>query len=99
MSYFTELDRGSVRLGVAGKVSRPEDAVACLDAGADFVLLGRAAILNHDFPNRTAADAAFQPATLPVSRDYLKNEGLSEAFVGYMSRWPGFVEEAPALKV
>jgi 2,4-dienoyl-CoA reductase-like NADH-dependent reductase (Old Yellow Enzyme family) len=80
-------------------VSRPEDAVACLDAGADFVLLGRAAILNHDFPNRTAADPGFQPATLPVPRDYLKNEGLSEAFIAYMSRWPGFVEEAPALKV
>jgi 2,4-dienoyl-CoA reductase-like NADH-dependent reductase (Old Yellow Enzyme family) len=92
MSYFTDLERGRVRLGVAGKVSRPADAQACLDAGADFVLLGRAAILNHDFPNRTAADPAFQPATLPVSRAYLRGEGLGEAFVGYMAGWPGFVQ-------
>jgi 2,4-dienoyl-CoA reductase-like NADH-dependent reductase (Old Yellow Enzyme family) len=99
MSYFTELDRGSVRLGVAGKVARPADAMACLDAGADFVLLGRAAILNHDFPHRTAADPEFQPATVPVPREHLRNEGLGESFIGYMSSWPGFVDEVPALKV
>jgi 2,4-dienoyl-CoA reductase-like NADH-dependent reductase (Old Yellow Enzyme family) len=91
MSCFTELERGEVRLGVAGKVSRPEHAQACLEAGVDFVLLGRAAILNYDFPDRTANDPDFSPPQLPVGRDYLRAQGLGEAFIEYMAGWPGFV--------
>jgi len=30
---------------------------------------------------------------LPVSRDYLANEGLSPKFVEYMSSWKGFVSD------
>lgn len=92
MSYFTELDRGDVRLGVAGKVRTPADASRCLDEGCDFVLLGRAAILHHDFPDRTKADAEFQPIRNPVTADYLRDEGLGEAFLKYMSGWKGFIE-------
>ena len=91
MSYFTELDRGSVRLGVAGKIMTPQNATAMLDAGADFVLLGRAAILHHDYPNKLAADAGFQPVKTPVTAGYLRQEGLGPAFVTYMSSWAGFV--------
>lgn len=93
IDLFTDIDRHGVRLGVAGKVARPADAGACLDAGVDFVLLGRAAILHHDFPTRTAQDAAFEPLTLPVTRDHLAAEGLSPVFVDYMSKWPGFVAD------
>ncbi len=92
MSYFTELDRGNVRLGVAGKIQRPQDAQRCLEEGCDFVLLGRAAILTHDFPNRLKADAAFEPVSIPVTAAYLNEQGLSERFVDYMGQWPGFVE-------
>ena len=52
MSFFTELNRGEVRLGVAGKIRTPEEAEKALAAGADWIMLGRAAILHHDFPNR-----------------------------------------------
>lgn len=93
LSYFTELDRGDTRLGVAGKVSRPADAAACLDAGADFVLLGRAAILSHDFPLQAARDPDFVPPHLPVSRDYLRAQGLGERFIDYMAVWKGFVAD------
>jgi 2,4-dienoyl-CoA reductase-like NADH-dependent reductase (Old Yellow Enzyme family) len=96
MSYFTELERGSVRLGVAGKIMTPETAIACLEAGSDFVLLGRAAILHHDYPSRLAADPAFQPIRLPVTRDHLRAEGLGPAFVDYMNTWKGFVAEPMA---
>jgi 2,4-dienoyl-CoA reductase-like NADH-dependent reductase (Old Yellow Enzyme family) len=96
MSYFTELKRGQVRLGVAGKVMAPRDAVDCLEAGADFVLLGRAGILHHDYPNRLRADTNFRPVALPVTAEYLRGEGLSSAFVDYMSRWAGFVAEPVA---
>ena len=91
LSYFSELERGDVRLGVAGKVARPQDALACLEAGVDFVLLGRAAILNHDFPLQAEKDPGFEPARPPVSRAYLHQQGLGDAFINYMSQWPGFV--------
>ncbi|MEQ9518300.1 MAG: NADH:flavin oxidoreductase [Parvibaculum sp.] len=92
MSCFTELERGNVRLGVAGKIARPEDAEFCLAQGCDFVLLGRAAILTHDFPNQYVRDKRFQPVSLPVTGAYLNRQGLSDTFVAYMRQWPGFVE-------
>lgn len=95
LEYFTELDRGSTRLCVAGKVRSPADATATLAAGVDFVMLGRAAILNHNFPALAAADPGWTPTPNPVSRAHLRQEGLGEAFVEYMaeSRWGGFVGE------
>ena len=92
LSYFTELDRGEVRLGTAGNLRTPQDAIRCLDAGVDFVMLGRAAILHHDFPNQVSVNPAFEPVTTPVTADYLRSQGLGTAFVTYMSRWDGFVE-------
>ncbi len=89
---FTDLDRGDVRLGVAGKISTPEKARQCIDAGCDFVLIGRAAILHHDFPRR-AQDPDFIPRSLPVSRAVLASEGLSPVFQDYMANWPGFVAD------
>ncbi len=92
LQCFTELDRGDVLLGTAGKIRTPQDAQRCVDAGADFVMLGRAAILHHDFPDQLAANDSFQPVSNPVTADYLRKEGLGEAFVAYMSTWKGFVE-------
>ncbi len=92
MSYFTKLNRGDVRLSVAGKIKTPADALHCLSAGADFVLLGRAAILHHDFPNQTAQNADFTPVTIPVSAKHLHEQGLSNTFVDYMDTWKGFVK-------
>ncbi len=93
LSHFTEFDRGDVKLGVAGKIMSGADVRACLDAGVDFVLLGRAGILHHDFPKRLEADADFESVKVPVSADHLRQEGLGEKFIGYMSSWPGFVGE------
>lgn len=93
MSYFTELERGDVRLGVAGKIRTPEEAERALAAGADWIMLGRAAILHHDFPLRYAEDREFVPVENPVSRAHLVDEGLSDNFITYMQSWEGFVEE------
>ena len=91
MSYFTELDRHNTRLGVAGKIRTPQEAEATLAAGADWIMLGRAAMLQHDFPNRYKADPSFKPVQMPVTRQYLKDEGLSEKFQAYIQpRWPEF---------
>ncbi|NQZ98146.1 MAG: hypothetical protein HRU01_16665 [Myxococcales bacterium] len=75
LSYFSELERGDVRLGVAGKVKGAAEARACLEAGVDFVVVGRAAILHRDFPNRAREDADFPAVDVPVSADYLRAEG------------------------
>jgi len=93
-SYFTELERGDVRLGAAGKIMSAQDARDTLEAGFDFPILGRAAILHHDYPKRAIADPNFTPIATPVSEQYLRDEGLGAAFVNYMRTWAGFVEPA-----
>jgi 2,4-dienoyl-CoA reductase-like NADH-dependent reductase (Old Yellow Enzyme family) len=95
LSYFAELPRGPVRLGVAGKVHGSADARACLEAGVDFVLAGRAAILHHDLPRRVRDEVDFQMIELPVSADYLREQGLGPSFIEYMSSWKGFVAPLP----
>lgn len=91
MSYFIELDRGTVKLGVAGKIMTSSDVTLAIDQGADFVLIGRGGILHHDFANQVLDTADFSSTSLPVTEGYLKGEGLSDAFVTYMSSWDGFV--------
>jgi len=95
MSYFTALDRGTARLGVAGKIVGGNDAARVLELGADFAIIGRSAILHHDFPLRVHADPHFKPVSLPVTEAYLREEGLGTKFVGYMRGWKGFVAEEP----
>ena len=91
MAWFLEIPRDKVRIGVAGKITTPRIALDCLKAGADFVIIGRAAILHHDFPKQAEASMDFQPTPLPVSVAHLKEEGLGDKFVTYMSTWEGFV--------
>lgn len=91
LAHFVDLPRGTTRLGVAGKIRTPQDALTTLEAGVDWIMLGRAAILHHNFPNR-CREEDFQPVELPVTREYLAAEGLSPKFVDYMSSWAGFVQ-------
>lgn len=94
MSYFTELDRKNVRLGVAGKIRTPGEAIRCMEDGIDFILLGRAAIIHHNFPLLMQQDKGFQPVQNPVTEEHLRTEGLNESFIKYMKGWKGFVEGA-----
>ena len=96
IDWFVDLPRGETRLGVAGKLMSADDVRRALDHGADFALLGRAAILHHDFPKKTQADPAFSAIALPVTREHLVAEGLGPAFVTYMSSWKGFVVQEDA---
>lgn len=93
---FTDLERGSVRLGAAGKIYTGANVRTAMEAGLDFVIIGRGGILHHDFPRRIEADPNFTPTPLPVSADYLRKEGLGPAFVQYMRTWKGTVEEEKA---
>ena len=78
---------GNCKLGVAGKIMTTEEAQACLDAGMDFVLIGRGAILHHNYPLLAMSDPSFEPIATPVSEAHLLNEALSPTFVKYMSGW------------
>lgn len=91
LNYFTEMNLKNVRLTVAGKIRNGEDVKNALDSGIDFVTIGRSAILHHDFPKRVINDSSFKAIETPVSEEYLKNEGLGENFIYYMSKWPNFV--------
>ncbi len=97
IDLFAPLERGGARLGAAGKLYSAAECRRLLDHGADFVVLGRGAILHHDFPLRVRADADFAARDLPVTRDDLRRERLGEAFIAYMAGWKGFVaEDEPA---
>jgi len=93
LEVFAALPRGDVRLGVAGKIHTPADVQRVLAHGVDFVVLGRVAILHHDYPQRMQADAAFEPRRAPVSREVLAGEGVSPSFVEYLTSTFRFVAD------
>ena len=93
IDHFTAVDRGDVRLGVAGKLRSPADVTAVLDAGADIAIIGRTAIFHHDYPRRVAAAGTWEPMRPPIPVDVLRAEGLSDRFIGYMRNWENFVAE------
>ena len=73
IDWFADLPRGETRLGVAGKLMSLATCRRVLEHGADFPILGRAAVLHHDFPQRAAkADPDFHTIALPVTREYLQ---------------------------
>ncbi|MBT8288381.1 MAG: NADH:flavin oxidoreductase [Bacteroidia bacterium] len=93
LEHFTNLDFNRVKLTVAGKIKNSKDVRTILEAGVDFVTIGRSAILHHDFPMKVMANPEFEPVEIPVTKRYLRNEGLGERFIDYLKRWPDFVEK------
>ena len=85
IDHFVDLPRGSARLGVAGKVRSTADAQWAMDKGADFVSVGKGAIVQHDFAARAVADADFVGRPLPVTVDVLREERVGPAFIDYLS--------------
>jgi 2,4-dienoyl-CoA reductase-like NADH-dependent reductase (Old Yellow Enzyme family) len=85
LSYFTGLHRGATRLSCAGKINDGASIERALSEGADFVKIGRAAILHHDFPIRLGDKPSFEPVPVPVSHDYLRGEHVGEPFIAYLS--------------
>ncbi len=93
MDWCNDLERRDVRVGYAGRIRKPADVDRVLDAGADFLLIGRSAILHHDYPQKMQQDPDFQPVKPPVSAEYLRGEGLGDAFIDYLRKWQGFVAD------
>lgn len=91
LSVFTSIPRRGVRLGVAGKIMTAQRAGQLLDEGCDFVLIGRAGILQRDFPHQVQANPHYESPRMPVSAAYLRQGGLSERFIDHMRGWQTFV--------
>ena len=93
LEHFAQIERNDIKLTVAGKIRTGQDVMQILEAGVDFVSIGRSGILHHDFPLKVIENENFTPISIPVSKEHLKNEGLGPDFIKYMQRWDGFVEE------
>lgn len=76
-----------VRVIVAGAIWTHEEAEAALAKGADMVAIGRAGILNPDWP-RTGAER--RP---PMTRADLAERAVSPVFAEYLTRWKNFVAD------
>lgn len=93
LSHFTDLPRGNVRLGAAGKIMTAQTAREVIEAGCDFVAIGRAAIMRHNFPDLVRADPDYVSPPLPLSATHLADEGVGDPFLTYLRTWPGFVAD------
>lgn len=94
LKHFVDLDFKNVRFTAAGMIRSGEDVMKTLKVGLDFVSIGHSGILHHDFPVKVMENSQFEPVEVPISKEYLRKEGLGEDFIKYMHRWPGFVEES-----
>ena len=79
-----------VKVLVAGTIWTRDEAETLLARGADGVALGRAAIVNRDWPLR-AREPGWEPKRPPVTVEELRAGGLGPRFAEYMRGWKGFV--------
>jgi 2,4-dienoyl-CoA reductase-like NADH-dependent reductase (Old Yellow Enzyme family) len=86
LPLFREALPREVAVLAAGAIWTPEDAAAVLGQGADFVALGRAAILNPDWP-KLARDPHFEPQRGPFTPAQLNEIDVSPKFVDYLRRF------------
>ncbi|WP_220710249.1 NADH:flavin oxidoreductase [Enterobacter cancerogenus] len=93
IDVFAGLPRSRVKLGASGKLMNANDARRVLEAGLDFVMIGRAAILETDFPEKIKNDPHHTSPSLPVTEAYLRENGLSNDFINYMRYWDNFVSD------
>jgi 2,4-dienoyl-CoA reductase-like NADH-dependent reductase (Old Yellow Enzyme family) len=86
-----ELPR-EVAIIACGKIWTAAEAESALARGADVVALGRAAILNPDWPAQ-AKVPGWQPLRPPMSKADLAARAVSPRFVEYLTRWKGLVAD------
>ncbi len=92
IDWYANLNRGNTKLCVAGKIMSGADATEALNSGADMIMAGRAAILHHDFVEQVRANPDFNSMPLPATRQHLRDEALSDAFIDKIAAtWKEFV--------
>ncbi|MCB9920196.1 MAG: NADH:flavin oxidoreductase [Planctomycetes bacterium] len=91
-TWFREAIANGTTLIATGGVWTTAQAELVLDHGADLVGIARAAIGNAQWPVH-AAEPGWEPQRPPYSPEHLRRQVLSEPFVDYMRRLPGFVTD------
>lgn len=80
----------AVALFAAGGVWTADDALRLMDAGADVVVVGKAAIGTPDWP-RAMRTPGFVPLRPPFTRDHLRAVAVGPAFLAYLEGMRGLV--------
>lgn len=91
--WYLELPRGEVKMGVGGKLHTPEDVYRISELKPDFVVIGRAGILHHNFPELMVKAPDFVARQTPIGANILRQEGLSETFIKYLGTFPEFIAQ------
>lgn len=77
----------------AGGIWSRADADAVIDKGADFIALGRAAIVQPDWP-KLARESDYQLERGPRAPDYYRDVAISDRFVTYLRGFKNMVSES-----
>jgi 2,4-dienoyl-CoA reductase-like NADH-dependent reductase (Old Yellow Enzyme family) len=67
------------------------DAERAMSRGADAIALGRAAILNPDWPKQVRA--GHEPMRPPITKAQLAERAVSAKFATYLTRWKNLVSD------
>lgn len=81
---------GDVRILAAGKVWTVDDASALLAKGVDCVALGRAGIVNPDWPNE-AREPGFAPRMPPLTVAEYGERAVTPRFAEYLRQFNGMI--------
>lgn len=92
ISWFRQRLGNHVPLFVAGEIWSGQDATQALNAGADFVSIGKAAIGHANWPSIIQNKDTIPPFP-PYSIEHLRQQSLGPAFIQYMNKWKNFVQE------
>lgn len=92
LDHFLSIEFKDVKWTVSGKIDSAQKINELLSKGIDFLTIGRAGILHHNFPQRVINDENFKSKELPVTENYLECEGLGPVFIEYMKKWKGFIK-------
>lgn len=80
-----------VALLAAGGIADRASAERAFAAGIDVAVVGKAAIVDPDWPRASRSPGYVTPPR-PWSREHLRSVAVGEAFLGYLSRFAGLVE-------
>ena len=92
ITIFREKLPQNTALMTAGEIWSAKDAETAIEYGADMVALGRVAIAHPDWPVM-ATNIDYSPVQPPFTSLHLQKAGLGPAFVEYMRKWKGFVQD------
>jgi 2,4-dienoyl-CoA reductase-like NADH-dependent reductase (Old Yellow Enzyme family) len=84
-----------VAIFAAGAIWSRQDAQAVVDLGADFVSLGRAAIVDPNWPIH-AREPQFEPRRPPLTPEQYRQNDLSDGFITYLHNFKGMVDDSAA---